>query len=85
MNGKVIFLNTWLNCPEERKREHQRIQELIWEKKMEFEYSIRDYNQYQKTLSRQRSHNLWRSRMRLVENENKDISASSNDADGSKE
>lgn len=85
MNGKVIFLNTWLNCPEEQKREHQRIQELIWEKKMEFEYSIRDYNKYQKMLSRQRSHNLWRSRMRLVENEIKDISTSSNDADGSKE
>lgn len=65
--GQVIFLNRWLNCPDEKVREHEKIQILICERKAEFEYATREYNQFQKNLSKQRSHNLWRARMRIVD------------------
>ena len=68
--GLLVFLNTWLDCPEEQKRKHDKIQVLICEKKAEFDYATRDYNPFQKALSKQRSHHLWRSRLKVVKYEN---------------
>lgn len=69
MKAQIIFLNRWLDCPEENKRQHDIIQALINERKAEFEYETRDYNPFQKAISKQRSHNLWRNRMKLVTSE----------------
>jgi hypothetical protein len=66
MTGQVIFLNRWLNCPDEQKRIHYQIQVLICEKKAEFDYETRDYNQFQRALSKQKSHHLWRNRMKII-------------------
>lgn len=68
--GLLVFLNTWLDCPQEQRLKHDKIQVLICEKKAEFDYATRDYNAFQRALSKQRSHNLWRSRMKLVKYEN---------------
>lgn len=70
MTAQVIFLNSWLDCPDEKVREHERIQILICERKAEFEYETRNYNTFQRAISKQRSHNLWRARMRIVKDEN---------------
>ena len=68
--GLLVFLNTWLDCPQEQRRKHEKIQVHICEKKAEFNYATRDYNQFQRALSKQRSHNLLRSRMKVVKYEN---------------
>jgi hypothetical protein len=67
--GRVIFLNTWLNIPEDERRKHDQIQSLISERLAEFNYETREYNKFQRALSKQRSHNLWRSRMKLITSE----------------
>ena len=64
--GRVIFLNTWLNIPDDERRKHDQIQSLISERLAEFNYETREYNEFQRALSKQRSHNLWRSRMKLI-------------------
>ena len=51
---------------EEKKREHDMIQVMINERKAEFNYETRDYNPYQRAISKQKSHNLWRQRMKIV-------------------
>lgn len=69
MTAQVIFLNNWLDCPDEKRQEHEKIQILICERKAEFEYETRNYNHYQKAISKQKSHHLWRQRMRIVKDE----------------
>lgn len=64
--GRVIFLNRWLNIPDENRRQHDIIQALINQRKAEFMYETRDYNEFQRSISKQRSHNLWRNRMHIV-------------------
>lgn len=71
MTGQVIFLNTWLDCPDEIRRRHDMIQTMINEEKATFEYDTRDYNEYQRAISKQKSHNLWRQRMKLIYGEKK--------------
>ncbi len=82
--GLLVFLNTWLDCPEEQRRKHDKIQVLICEKKAEFDYATRDYNQFQRALSKQRSHNLWRSRMRIIKYENDTDNTHDNNDEDSK-
>lgn len=67
--GRVIFLNTWLNIPDDERRKHDQIQSLISERLAEFQYETREYNEFQRALSKQRSHNLWRNRMKLIRSE----------------
>lgn len=67
--GRVIFLNTWLNIPDDERRKHDQIQSLISERLAEFNFETREYNEFQRALSKQRSHNLWRGRMKLVTSE----------------
>ena len=69
MTAQVIFLNRWLNCPDEKKREHDLMQVMINEEKAKFDYETRDYNQYQRAISKQKSHNLWRQRMKIIGNQ----------------
>lgn len=66
MKAQVIFLNRWLNCPDEKKREHEQIQTMINQRKAEFDYETRNYTPFQRAISKQRSHNLWRNRMKIV-------------------
>lgn len=66
VKAQVIFLNSWLDCPEEKKREHDMIQVMINERKAEFDYETREYNQYQRAISKQKSHNMWRQRMKII-------------------
>lgn len=66
VKAQVIFLNRWLDCPDEKRREHDMIQVMINERKAEFDYETRDYNPYQRAISKQKSHNLWRQRMRII-------------------
>jgi hypothetical protein len=73
MTAQIIFLNRWLDCPEEVRRKHDLIQVMINEKKAQFDYETRDYNPYQRAISKQKSHHLWRQRMRLVKDENTDF------------
>lgn len=65
----IIFLNRWLDCPDEVKRYHYRLQIKIQEARATFEYETRDYNDFQKALSRQRSINLCRGRMKIINND----------------
>lgn len=74
MKAQIIFLNKWLDCPDEKKREHEMMQKLINEKKFEFDYETRNYNPFQKAISKQKSHNLWRQRMKIVGNDDENIS-----------
>lgn len=66
--GQVVFIHTWLNIPDENRRQHDLIQALINERKAEFLYETREYNEYQREISKQKSHHLWRNRMKLVVN-----------------
>lgn len=66
VKAQVIFLNRWLDCPDEKRREHDTIQIMINQRKAEFDYETRDYNTYQRAISKQKSHNLWRQRMKIV-------------------
>lgn len=66
VKAQVIFLNRWLDCPDEKRREHDMIQAMINERKAEFNYETRDYNPYQRAISKQKSHNMWRQRMKIV-------------------
>ena len=74
MKAQVIFLNRWLNCPDEKRREHEMIQILINERKAEFDYETRNYTPFQRAISKQKSHNLWRQRMKIVGNDDENIS-----------
>lgn len=64
--AQVIFLNRWLDCPDYKLKEHFMIQNLITQRKIEYEYEIRDYSLYQKQLSKLRFHNLMRDRIRII-------------------
>lgn len=66
MTAQVIFLNRWLDCPDEKKREHAMIQALIQEEVAKYLYEIRDYNAYQKAISKQKTANLFRQKMYIV-------------------
>lgn len=66
MKCQVIFLNATLNCPEHIRRENDLIQTMINEQKAIFEMETRDYNAYQREISKQKSHNLWRNRIHIV-------------------
>jgi hypothetical protein len=64
--GELIFLNTWLDIPDEKRREHDLIQTMISENLALFHYETRLYNPFQKSLAKERSHNLWRDRIHIV-------------------
>jgi hypothetical protein len=64
--AQVIFLNRWLDCPHEVLMKHYQMQVLIQEELAKFHYETRDYNPFQRALSKQKSHNLWRNRMRII-------------------
>jgi hypothetical protein len=66
VTAKVLFLNKHLAPSEEEIRENERIQEKLTQIKIEFEFRIRDLNPYQKSMSRERAHNLMRDRMKIV-------------------
>lgn len=68
MSAQVIFLNRWLDCPEEQKRKHKAMQIRLQEAKAKFEYETRNYTPYQKAISKMKSHNLFRNRIKIVEN-----------------
>ena len=68
MTAQVIFLNRWLDCPDEKKRENELMQVLINEEKAKFDYETRNYNPFQRALSKQKSHNDWRQRMKIIGN-----------------
>ena len=74
MKAQVIFLNRWLNCPDEKRREHEMMQVLINQRKSEFDYETRNYTPFQRAISKQKSHNLWRQRMKIVGNDDENIS-----------
>ena len=42
------------------------IQTMINEQKALFMFETRDYNQFQRELSKQKSHNMWRNRIHVV-------------------
>jgi len=67
MTAQVIFLNKWLDCPDEKKREHAMIQALIQEEVAKYLYEIRNYNKFQKAISKQKSYNLFRQKLRLID------------------
>jgi hypothetical protein len=79
MTAQVIFLNKWLDCPDEKKREHAMIQALIQEEVAKYLYEIRDYNAFQKAISKQKSANLFRQKMYVIRNvENTEDSSQDN-------
>lgn len=51
------------------------MQVLINEEKAKFDYETRDYNRFQRAISKQKSHNLWRQRMKIISN-NEEITES---------
>lgn len=44
MNGRVLFMNTWLDCPDEVKRKHELMQQKIQESKAQFWYKVKENN-----------------------------------------
>lgn len=44
------------------------MQVLINEEKAKFDYETRNYNPFQRAISKQKSHNLWRQRMKIIGN-----------------
>jgi hypothetical protein len=66
MTAQVIFLNRWLDCPDEKKREHQLIQDLINSQKAQYYNETMNYTPFQKAVSRQKTANLFRARMVLI-------------------
>ena len=65
-NAQVIFANSWLNCPDHIRAKNDMIQTMINEQKALFMFETRDYNQFQRELSKQKSHNMWRNRIHVV-------------------
>jgi len=66
MKCQVIFLNRWLDCPEEIRRRNEQIQVMICERKAEFDYETRNYTPFQRAISKQKSHNMWRNRVKII-------------------
>jgi hypothetical protein len=69
MTAQVIFLNKWLDCPEEVRQRHRLMQEYIQGKKAEYDNETRNYSPFQKTVARQRSNNLLRNSLKLLKSE----------------
>lgn len=63
---QVIFLNRWLDCPEEKLKIHAKMQQNIQEARAVFDMDVRDYNPYQRAISKMKSHNLCKGRIKLV-------------------
>lgn len=78
MNAQVIFLNKWLDCPLEKRREHDLIQVLIMEEKAKFDYETRNYTPFQRVISKQKSHNLLRHRIKIIAKDGEIISHDEN-------
>lgn len=68
MSAQVIFLNRWINCPNEKRKEHDMMQAMINEEIAMFNYRLRELPPYQRALSKMRSHHEWRNRMKLIKN-----------------
>jgi len=66
--GKVIYLNAWLNCPDEILRKNYRLQVMISEAKAKFWYDMRrqNVNDYQSQLCYDRWVHSNRDRIKLV-------------------
>lgn len=67
MTAQVIFLHTWPDIPDYQRKKHDMIQTMINEEKALFEYETRDYNDFQRMISKQKSHHLWRNKMKLID------------------
>ncbi len=48
--GQVIFLNSWLNCPHEKKHEHQLIQDKINSRRIKI-YQDNKHSNFQITVA----------------------------------
>jgi hypothetical protein len=72
MTAKVIFLNTWLNCPDDQVRFHFRIQNRLNEEKAKFWYGINemDIDVYQKVLCYDRWVHSNRDRIKVISGDN---------------
>jgi hypothetical protein len=66
--GKVIYLNAWLNCPDEILRENYRLQVMISEAKAKFWYDMREQkiDQYQVQLCYDRWVHSNRDRLKIA-------------------
>jgi len=71
MTAQVIYLNKWLNCPDDELRKNYRMQTLINENKARFWYDMGelDIDKYQKTLCYDRFIHSNRDRLKIVKNE----------------
>jgi len=71
MNGKVIYLNAWLDCPDDTLRADYRLQEKIHYAKAQFFYKLRDQgiNNFQIQLCYDRWVHSNRDRIKLEKNE----------------
>lgn len=63
---QVVFLNKWLDCPQEKLEEHRRMQELLQEKWAKFNNDTRHFSPYQRWLALQNHRNMLRKRMTLI-------------------
>jgi len=66
MTAQVIYLNRWLNCPDDILRKHYSMQELINTRKAEFWYSVRGIDRYQAVLAYSRFVHSMRNRMGII-------------------
>jgi len=66
MTAQIIYLNTWLDCPDDQLRFHFRIQNRVNEEKAKFWHGIRDVDRYQQFLCYDRWVNSNRERLKIV-------------------
>lgn len=71
MNGKIIYLNAWLNCPDDTLRSNYRLQEKIHYAKAQFFYQLKEQgvNNFQIKLCYDRWVYSNRGRIKLEKNE----------------
>jgi hypothetical protein len=69
MTAQVIYLHSWLNCPDDQLRFHYILQQKISEGKALFWHGLGDINQYQKFLCYDRWIHSNRDRLKVVDND----------------
>lgn len=74
MSGKVIYLNAWLNCPDDNLRANFKLQEKITLAKAQFFYKMREQgvNNFQIQLCYDRWVHSNRDRIKLEKHEDDD-------------
>jgi hypothetical protein len=72
MTAQVVFLNSWLNCPDDQLRFHFRIQTRLNEEKAKFWFDINGLNIdiYQKVLCYDRWVHSNRDRLKVITGDN---------------